>query len=250
MKKIIPAGLLLLAMLGIWSCQSGPPPFEKKPIDNIIRDLASLENYSILLYDMDFDQEKEHYLHKYRVLKEPAGQDTLIENITEWQRVPAPYFEEHVNDMGMALVTKTNGVVEKKTTPPGYNNYVGNEKYGQWKQGNNGTSFWEFYGQYAFMRSLFGFGYSPIYYGGWNNYRRNYYPYGRTYYGTSGGNTRFGTNGTHTRNRSARSTWNSRSSSFKSNVRSRVKRSASRTRSTSRFRSRSSSRSRGFGSGK
>lgn len=241
----------LIGSLFLTGCGSDRPAFQKKPIDNLVRDMAQLNNYSILLHDMDYREEKDQYYHQYRILKQPPGTDTLVEETTNWLRVPATYFNEHIDHMGMALVTKDNGKVEKKASPPGYNQYVGNEKYGQWRQGSNGTSFWEFYGQYAFMRSLLGFGYSPIYYGGWNDYRRNYYPYGRTYYGRGDrGGTRFGTGGTHVNNRSGRSNWTSKSSSFKQNVRSRVQRSASRTRNTSRFRSRSSTRGRGFGGGK
>jgi len=251
MHKILRHSLLLIAALGVLSaCRPTGSGFVKNPIDNIIRDNAQLENYSILLHDMDYREKDDAYLHQYRILKSPVGKDTVVEEKTGWLEVPAPYFEEHVNDMGMALVTKTDGKVEKKVSPPGYNNYVGNEKYGQWEKRSDGSSFWAFYGQYAFMRSMLGFG-SPIGYGGWYDYRRNYYPYGRTYYGSSPrGGTRFGTGGTHTRNRSTGSTWSRRSSSFKQNVRSRAKRSARRSRSSSRYRSTSRSRGRGFGGGK
>jgi hypothetical protein len=255
MKKLAFLWVSALSLLLFTQCGPQTPAFTKKPIDDIVRNLSDVQNYTILLYDMNYDEEKDQYLHQYRVLKQPNGQDTLLEETTDWKRVPDTYFNEHVDNMGMALVTKTDGVVDKKTAPPGYNNYVGNEKYGSWQQGSNGTSFWAFYGQYAFMRSMFGYGYGPIYRGGYNDYRRNYAPYGRTYYGNSrSGGTRFGTNGTHTTSRGTRSTWASRSGSFKQNVRSRVSRSASRTRSrsrsSSRYRSRSSSRSRGFGGGK
>lgn len=58
---------------------------------------------------------------------------------------------------------------------------VGNPNYGEWKQGSSGTSFWAFYGQYAFFSSLFS---GPVRYGSWasgnsNSYYRNR---GRDYY--------------------------------------------------------------------
>lgn len=250
LKRLSLFSLLLL----LWACGNNQPAFQKNPVDDLVRDLSEVQNLSIILYDMDEKEDEDRYLHQYTIIKEDSFRDTIVSETTDWKEVSPEYFNQNVDNMGMALVTKTNGVVEKKVSPPGYNQYVGNEKYGQWRQGSNGTSFWEFYGQYAFLRSMLGFGYGPIYYGGWNDYRRNYYPYGRTYYGTNGsGGSRFGTKGSHVSNRSSRSTWNSKSSTFKQRVRSKVQRSTTnsrRSRSSSRFRSSSSSRGRGFGGGK
>lgn len=245
----------LAAFLLISACQPGKAPYQKKPIDDIVKKMTEVPNFSIMLYDMNYDESSDKYLHQYRILKEDSFQDTLVAETTDWLQVSDTYFNSNIDNMGMALVTKTDGKLEKKVAPPGYNNYVGNEKYGNWRQGSDGTSFWEFYGKYAMLRSVLGYGMSPIYRGGWNDYRRNYYPSGRTYYGnSSSGGTRFGTNGSHTSNRSSRSTWNSKPTTFKQNVRSKVQRSSSRTnrrtRSSSRYRSNSSSRGRGFGGGK
>lgn len=241
----------LIILLGLLQACSNRPVFVKNPVDDLVKDLTEVPDFSIILYDMDYQEEKDQYLHQYRILKEPQGSDTVISETTDWLPVGADYFNQHVDHMGMTIVSKTNGQVDKKVSPPGYNQYVGNDKYGQWKQNSDGSSFWEFYGKYAFLRSMLGFGYSPIYYGGWYDYRRNYYPYGRTYYGNSrNGGNRFGTKGSHVSNRSGRSTWNSKSSSFKSRVRSKVQRSSSRMRSGSRYRTGSSSRGRGFGGGK
>lgn len=246
---------LLASLLLISACGPNTPVYEKNPIDDIVKNLSEVPNFTIMLYDMNYDESSEKYLHQYRILKEDSFNDTLVAETTDWLQVSASYFNTNVDNMGMTLISKVNGQLEKKVAPPGYNNYVGNEKYGQWREGSNGSSFWEFYGKYAMLQTVFGFGRSPIYYGGWNDYRRNYYPTGRTYYGTtSNGGTRFGTNGTHNTSRSTRSTWNSKPASFKQNVRSKVQRSSSRTnrtsRSSSRYRSSSSSRGRGFGGGK
>jgi len=244
----------------VFQACSGPsaPVFVKNPVDDLIKEMTDVPNFSIILYDMNFDEASEQYLHQYRILKEPVNADTILSETTEWLQVGPDYFNEHLENMGMTIVSKTNGTVDKKTSPPGYNQYVGNEKYGQWRQNSDGTSFWEFYGKYAFLRSILGFGYSPIYYGGWNDYRRNYYPYGRSYYGDDGrGGRRYGTTGSHVNSRSTASTWTNKDQSFKNRVRSRVQRSSSRTRSgsrtsrsSSRYRSGSSSRGRGFGGGK
>ena len=62
---------------------------------------------------------------------------------------------------------------------------VGNPAYGQWRQNSSGSSFWEFYGQYALFRDLLGGG------RGWSQDRwyrdRNWSYYGdqgRHYYGS------------------------------------------------------------------
>ncbi|MBL1292801.1 MAG: hypothetical protein COB61_002910 [Thiotrichales bacterium] len=52
-------------------------------------------------------------------------------------------------------------------------NLVGNPHYGQWQTNSSGSSFWAFYGQYAFFSSLFR---GPVYYGNWSSGRnRSYY---------------------------------------------------------------------------
>lgn len=248
--------LIILAVLALFiqACSPGGPTFQKDPVDDLIKDMSEVPDFSILLYDMDFNEETEQYLHQYRILKEPQGVDSILTETTGWLPVSSAYFNEHIEDMGMTIVTKTNGTVDKKVSPPGYNQYVGNEKYGQWQQNSDGTSFWEFYGKYALLRSVLGFGLSPIHYGGWYDYRRNYYPYGRAYYGADNGSRRFGTGGSHLSNRSSAANWTKKDQNFKSKVRSRVQRSSSRTqrsnRSGSRYRSGSSSRGRGFGGGK
>jgi len=247
---------VLTTVLILNSCQPSKPVYEKNPIDDLAKKMTEVPNFSILLHDMNYDESSEKYLHQYTVLKEDSFNDTLVSETTDWLQVSDTYFNSNIDNMGMALITKTDGKLEKKVAPPGYNNYVGNEKYGNWQQGSGGNSFWEFYGKYAMLRSVLGYGMSPIYRGGWNDYRRNYYPAGRTYYGRgANGGTQFGTTGSHSTNRSTASTWNKKPTSFKQNVRSKVQRSSSRTssrtsRSSSRYRSNSSSRGRGFGGGK
>jgi hypothetical protein len=81
-----------------------------------------------------------------------------------------------------------------QAAPPGMA-YVGNSKYGEWKEDGSGDRFWSWYGKYAFFSSLFFF--PPSYYSynawnGWNSGYRNTQPYfgqtkdGFPQYGTSG----------------------------------------------------------------
>jgi hypothetical protein len=166
---------------------------------------------------------------------------------TEWTPVSEYFFEEHVNDLGMEIATKNDGKLTKQVAPPGYSQYVGNQKYGNWKQNSDGTSFWEFYGKYALISSMFGLMHGPIYRRGYMDYRGNYSGR-RPYYGsTTGGTRQYGTFSRHTQaSRPSSYSRLSSSNSFKSRVNNRVSRSSSRYGSGSSSRSRSS----GFGGGK
>lgn len=260
-KIILTISLLLL----IISCGSERKKYIKSPLDIIITTYIDTQNYSIILADMDYKEAEDKYYHKYKIVLEKANtteskEDDFDIKLTDWKQVSPITFEEHQKDLGMTVLSKKDGVLDKKATPAGYNNYVGNNKYGNWQRHSNGTSFWAFYGQYHFMSSLF--------YGSSHRYYRNDYDYyRRNHYGTSsyyGRNNNFGTSTYYNKN----STWTSKPKSFKQNVQSKVKRSSSAlkskgysssksygsskqtTRSSNRYSSSSSSRSRSGGYGK
>lgn len=173
--------------------------------------------------------------------KEVMAQD-VSEEIGEWVVVEKDFFEHHINNMGMEVASKgADGKVNKIPAPPGYGTHVGNDKYGKWQKQSNGTSFWVFYGQYAFMRSMFGY-HSPIYRSSYTGYRSNYH--GRqAYYGTkTGGTSAYGTGSANARTQNPSVA--NKSSSFKSKVNSIKSRS-----STTRSRGRSSSSGRGRSGG-
>ncbi|MDA3890161.1 MAG: hypothetical protein PF517_00700 [Salinivirgaceae bacterium] len=228
--------------------------FEKSPVDVLIRDLNSEQNFNITLMDMDFSEETDKYKHKYNILVERP--DSVYAKETAWLPVSAAFFNANMENMGMEIASKLDGKVSKNTAPAGYSNYIGNEKYGQWRE-RDGGSFWEFYGKYAFMSSMFRMAMFPVRHSYWNDYRGNYYGSGRSYYGpTSNGSRMYGTNSTYAKN-NTNSKWNSKSSNFKSRVQNKVRRSAAskkraatqRTRSSNRYSS-SSTRSRGGSFGK
>lgn len=244
--------LLVASFAFIFSCGSSEPKYEKTQVDILLRDLTNVKPVSIILYDMDASDSE--YKHKYKVIKDDKGE--LKQEITPWKKVSERFFARHQDDMGMEIASKdSTGKVSKVPSPPGYSNHVGNKKYGSWQQQSNGTSFWQFYGQYAFMRSMLGMNhYGPVYYSNYGHYR-SYHSSGRPYYGSStNGRYNYGTRGTGTSRAHSSNTWSSKPSSFKQSVRSRVQRSStsgSRTsRSGSRYSSGSSSRSRGGGFGK
>ena len=219
------------------SCSSG---FQKSPVDEIVRDLPKDEVFSIILHDMDAQGNfSSTYYHQYEIVR---GNDpeSLDSEITDWMKVSEDEFNKYINDMGMEIAARdSTGKLIKSVAPPGYNNYVGNPKYGRWEN-QGGYSFWAFYGQYVFLSSIFRMGTYPVrrdYYNDWRGTRR-----GDRYYGPGG--SYYGTNSTYNRTRNPRSSWNSKSSSFKSRVRSRASRSSGRSGRSS------SSRSRGGGYGK
>lgn len=238
-KKYTSTYLLALSLF-IISC--GGSKFEKSPVDELVRDLPTDEVFSVILYDMDQKGNfSSTYYHKYQIIREIEGE--VSEVITDWKKVGEREFTNNIDNMGMEIVARdSTGTLNKAVAPPGYNNYVGNPKYGQWEN-RGGTSFWAFYGQYAFMSSMFRMAMFPVHRSYYNDWRGNYRGSGRTYYGPGGAGGRYyGTGSGYSRTNNPTSSWNSsRSSSFKSRVASRTSRSSGRS---------SSSRSRGGGSGK
>lgn len=246
MKKIYTFIILIGISLSLLNCGGSSFEYQKSPVDILIRDHAQEQNFSIILYDMD--AEGSTYKHQYQLVTLKNNPDTVLTELTPWHNVSEYFFKQHINDMGMEIVSKVNGKVQKQTAPAGYNNYVGNEKYGRWTQ-RDGGSFWEFYGKYAMLSSVFNMMAYPVRRSYWNDYRSNYYGTGNAYYGprNSSGYNMYGTRSSYNQSSNKNSRWNSKSSDFKNKVRSRVSRSSSSSYSSSK-RSRSSSRYSGFSS--
>ena len=207
--------------------------FQKSPVDTIIRDMPQGEIFSIILHDMDAQGNfSSTYYHQYEVIKGSTA-ETIESEVTGWYEVSEDEFNRYINDMGMEIAARdSTGKLNKTVSPPGYNNYVGNPRYGRWES-SGGHSFWAFYGQYAFMSSMFRMATYPV--------RRDYYndwrgSYGRPYYGPGG--SYYGSGSSYNRTRNPRSSWNSKSSSFKSRVRQRASRSSGKSGKSSSFRSR------------
>lgn len=251
--KSVLASSCLVAILLMVSCGRQQPKFQKTPVDILIKNNISIANFTIVLHDMDYEESTDEYKHQYLIMKDEDG--AISRDVTPWFVVSALFFDRHKENMGMEIVSKKDGVVTKAVAPAGYSQYVGNEKYGRWTQ-RGGSSFWEFYGQYAFMSSLFHLAAFPIsrpYYNSYRDYSRT----GRTFYGpTSSGQNAYGTKGAFNQ-ADGKKSWNNKSSSFRSKVRSRVTQSAAESRrsafkssrNSSRY-SRSSTRGRSGGFGK
>ena len=260
--KFIRKNLLTASVIGIFSImlvcnsctsRSSRIAYEKTPVDLLIQKLQSTPDFSIVLYDMDYDESINKYKHKYNVII--PTKESVDSQISNWVNVSDIFFDANKDNMGMEIATKKDGKLSKIVSPAGYSNYVGNKKYGRWEQ-RNGSSFWEFYGKYAMLSSLFRMSMYPVHHSYYNSYR-GHYNTGRSYYGpSSNGRSMYGTNSAYNSSRK-NSSWNNKPSSFKSRVRSKVSRSATtskrsilkrRSRSSSRYsRSSTRSRSRGFG---
>lgn len=240
--------LLTFLLVVAAGCGGSGSRYMEEGLDTVIKQYRETPTFTILLYDQNYEGGK--YQHQYQVLIPKV--DSTIETVeTPFYEVSDQFFNAHVDHLGMELANKKDGKLSKSVAPAGYSQYVGNEKYGRWTQ-RNGGSFWEFYGKFAFMSAMFNMASSPARYGYYNDYRRNYAPSGRTYRGP---NNYYGTQSYMKSNNGRTTTWNNKPSSFRNDVRSRVKRSstASRSkvsRSSNRYSSKSSSRSRSGGFGK
>lgn len=159
--------------------------YEKLPLDKLIQEHSSDKSFSFILDDM---QEEgvffQSFYHKYKVVYERED-DKLEEYTTNWLEVPEKYFWNNENNLGMELVSKgEDGKLNKSAAPAGFNNYVGNPRYGSWHHGTGG-SFWQFYGQYMFMSSMFNLMSRPVYRSHYDDYRGSYRG-SRPYYGPKG----------------------------------------------------------------
>ncbi|TAH21932.1 MAG: hypothetical protein EAZ08_02025 [Cytophagales bacterium] len=170
----------------------------KSPIDELVKQMDKEKNFGIILYDMDIEEKTfgdDVFKHQYKIITEKGAVPT--EEITGWYNVSKGFFLQNENNMGMEIASKNEGVLSKIPAPPGFNRYVGNERYGSWSTGSDGNSFWAFYGQYAMMSSMLGLASNMMYRNSYNDYHNNYM--GRQpYYGqTSGGRPAFGTYSAH-----------------------------------------------------
>ncbi len=243
------AFLVIISSAFLTSCGGSKDKTVKDPVDNYTRDLDKYKTYSVILHDMDLEENtfsSDIHKHQYKLIlpaKDTTGGKIVRDSLSGWITVSKEAFDKNLDNMGMELLSKNeDGKISKIPAPPGYNNYVGNQRYGSWQSGSNGNSFWAFYGQYMFMSSMFGMmSNRPIYRNSYNDYNRNYRG-SKPYYGkTSTGQRAYGSG-------SASSQAMNSKSRFKSNVASKVGRSGSGGYSRSSGSSGRSSRSTGSSS--
>lgn len=185
------AALALAACGGVPTPQLSSADSMREALRIIDMDYERYPQYSVILEDMRADGRPEH---QYRVVySDTAGGDlALRETRTPWVEVKPDEFQRHMENLGMAVYAKNaDGTRDTTAVPAGFH-YVGDERYGQWQQGSNG-SFWVWYGQYALMRNLLD---GDIFDRDYRDYRRHRARYGsRPYYGRS---QQWGSSGTYT----------------------------------------------------
>lgn len=157
-------------------CGSGP---DQSPLEILKKTLKDAPTYSVVLEDMRTEGTfSKQYFHRYLVVLPDESWKT------QWYPVSKADYQQHLDHLGMSLLARKDGNFDDFVAPPGYH-FVGDETYGRWRQDNTGDSFWEFYGKYALLSSLFGGWYHPVYrsdFGTYNRYRKSYKPF----YGSKG----------------------------------------------------------------
>lgn len=163
---------------------------------------------SICLYDMDVKNDNESikstkYLNRYQIITNVGDPNKQKKVITEWLEVSKKDFVKNYHNLEMEIASKILGTkglpkVSKIPVPPGYINYIGNDKYGQWQTNNKGASVWAFYGKYLFMRLMFNTGKFPVHQDTYKKYLLNYH-LKRVYYDGTYNNRRYGTGSSYSR---------------------------------------------------
>lgn len=164
------------------------------PVDRLIKKLRDDHQvFSIILEDMKVEGSFfNKYYHRYKVLTSTG--ENVDKATTDWMEVKEKFFWEHERNLGMTLASRTeDGALHKEAAPPGFYNYVGDSRYGRFEQ-RNGQSFWVFFGQYMFLRSMLNLGGVDVFDDDYRKWKRNYR--GRKpYYGSASGRykSRYGT---------------------------------------------------------
>ena len=169
------------------------------PLERLPGELDRYPEYSVILADMRQEGTfSTDYWHQYRVTtgQTVEGSDDLVyaEDIRDWERVDRRTYTRYRRYLGMVILSKgPDGNVDRNQHPPGYQ-YVGNDRYGRWRDDSRGGSFWEFYGRYALISHMMGGFRRPIYRNDWNTYQ-DFRGRAQPYFGSGA----YGTNGTVTR---------------------------------------------------
>lgn len=189
---------VLIAIALLSACQ----PHD--PVLRLQKKLDRFPEYAIILNDMRSEGNFfTDYFHQYKIIANKDRDAAAHEQVlSDWQRVSPSFYRQHADNLGMVLAAKTIGGEQSSVPqPPGYQ-YIGNQQYGRWVE-RDGTSFWEFYGKYALISSVFGMMHSPFYRHDYDvfrdRHRRNLPYYGKR----NGKRNEFGSHGTETRKRHA-----------------------------------------------
>lgn len=140
----------------------------KKQLSPYLNDKSS---YSVILADAEETDKKFKYTIVYQDKSVPTTKSTDFLKVTD------STFNFFLDDVGMEILSNKG----QQITQAGYSNYVGNSEYGNWRENDEG-SYWEFYGKYALLSTLFNS--NRIYRDDYNTYNRYYRTSSRPYYGS------------------------------------------------------------------
>ncbi len=126
---------------------------EKEGLDELLESYADYPTYSVLLVDMLVDKNPIGYYHKYEVVFE--REDSIQTEITLWKAVSSQFFKAHTREMGLEIATKTDGIIEVQSVPPGFSLFIGNPKYGAWLDDGYNRREWIFSDKYDYAKELF-----------------------------------------------------------------------------------------------
>ena len=173
------------------------------PIKEMKKEFETKEAYTITLHDMDMQDQQ--FVHKYKVF-DIVGNNTVKTEVTDWKNVDDDFFLLHEDDLGMEIFSKrTDGKYNNLVTPPGFTHFVGNEKYGEWKDPfpsfetlPDSTKIWEFNNNFAFLENELGLTGLSVSYGEFHRFQSTYLM-NRPYYGqhTHKDSTKYGTRSHH-----------------------------------------------------
>lgn len=169
--------ILLTIPLLLQGCDNTPA--HQKTTQWRLKDtLTGCEEYAVRLIDM---KDTEDYYHKYRIKcgKSDKSPDQLLSFTdipTDWVKVDADTYNKYLNDLDRNILTRNSqGEVSNAAQPPGYQ-YVGDQKYGEWKANDSGQKEWVFIPMF-----LPSFPSPPIYQNDYDDYR-SYRRDGKSYY--------------------------------------------------------------------
>lgn len=197
--------ILFLAVLTLVLARCGGTSIPENPINKLMDQLANAESYTITLDDMDLNDDQ--YTHRYKIYQ--ISNDSVV-SITYSPRVKVSddFFLLHEDDMGMELVSKTStGAINSLISPPGFTNFVGNERFGHWKEvyvdtfnvlSYEDSTFWEFNESHKNLEEELGLSGLNITMGEYILFKESYL-FNRPFYGpkVAPDSTKYGTSSPH-----------------------------------------------------
>jgi len=105
--------LILLASLVLMGCAKPAP---ENPLEDIQKQYANAEQYSVVLTDMKVNEDKSIPKHKYKIVGVRNGK--TFEKTTGWQKVPYELYEKNQKNLNMAILSKKGSEINRTPHPP------------------------------------------------------------------------------------------------------------------------------------